>query len=362
MAEQKLSIAAKRCTIYDVAKEAGVSPATVSHTINGTAVVSQKTQKRVEDAIRKLDYMPNANARALRQTNSRLIGVILRDISSEYYAQCVASILQCAQEENYVVLTGDTHFCPQIEEKIVAALVERRVDGLMFVGGSQDERAIRMAKEAGIPLVLGDRYMEDYPCVEFNNFETMRGIVHACYDAGYRRFGYMGELLLNQQNLEKRYGGFEQGLAECGIPSEDRYVCLSPRLNNGKMQPAYEQFTAYLRATPAHKRPQLLFTSNDMVAQGVISAILRSGLRVPEDLAVFGFDNISLAVYCTPSISTVEQDPYRLGQECFRTLMRCIRGETAENVTLTQRVAVRSSAPLACEHLERYGLKIYHDE
>ena len=346
MAERKLDAAARRCTIYDVAKEAGVSPATVSHAVNGTAAVSQKTLKRVEDAIRKLDYMPNANARALRQTNSRLIGVILRDISSEYYAQCVSSILQCAQEENYVVLTGDTHFRPDIEEKIVAALVERRVDGLMFVAGNQVEKSIRMAREAGIPLVLGDRYLEGFPCVQFNNFETMRAIVHACYDAGYRRFGYMGEVLQNQQNLEKRYGGFAQGLIECGIPAEDRYICLTPRLNNGKMQPAYEQFSAYIRDTPADKRPQIMLTSNDMIAQGIISAILRSGLRVPEDLAVFGFDNISIAVYCTPSISSVEQDPYKLGEECFRMLMRCIRREETENVMLTQNVALRSSAPL----------------
>ena len=362
MAVRKLDAAARRCTIYDVAKEAGVSPATVSHAVNGTAAVSQKTLKRVEDAIRKLDYMPNANARALRQTNSRLIGVILRDISSEYYAQCVSSILQCAQEENYVVLTGDTHFRPDIEEKIVAALVERRVDGLMFVGGNQDEKSIRMAREAGIPLVLGDRYLEGFPCVQFNNFETMRAIVHACYDAGYRRFGYMGEVLQNQQNLEKRYGGFAQGLIECGIPAEDRYICLTPRLNNGKMQPAYEQFSAYIRDTPADKRPQIMLTSNDMIAQGIISAILRSGLRVPEDLAVFGFDNISIAVYCTPSISSVEQDPYKLGEECFRMLMRCIRREETENVMLTQNVALRSSAPLPRANLERYGLTIHEDK
>lgn len=351
----------KRCTIYDVAKEAKVSPSTVSHALNGTAGVSKPTLARITEAIRKLDYMPNANARALRQTNSRIIGVILRDISSEYYAQCVASILQCAQKENYVVLTSDTHFRLDIMEKSVAALVERRVDGLMFIGGTMDEKSIRMARETGMPLVLGDRYLEGYPCVQFNNFETMRGIVHSFYDAGYRRFGYMGELLNNQQNLERRYGGFAQGLEECGIPSEDRYICLTPGLNNGKMQPAYEQFTQYIQATPASQRPQVMFASNDMVAQGIISAVLRSGLRVPEDLAVFGFDNISIAVYCTPSISTVEQDPYKLGEACFDMMMRTIRNEETQNVMLTQRVAVRSSAPIALENLERYGLKIYED-
>lgn len=354
--------AGKRYTIYDVAKEAGVSPSTVSNALNGTARVSPKTQQRIDQAIAHLDYTPNANARALRKTSSRIIGVILRDISSEYYAQCVASILQRALDEDYVVLTSDAHFRQDVMEKSVAALVERRVDGMMFIGGHSDEDSIRSVHEAGIPLVLGDRYLEGFPCVQFNNYDTMRGIVHAFYDAGYRRFGYLGEMLMNQQNLQMRFGGFERGLDECGISDENRYISLTEYLNAGKMQPAYEQFTKYLRATPPEIRPQIMFSSNDMVAQGIISAVLRSGLRVPEDVAVIGFDNISIAKYCTPSISSVEQDPYQLGDACFNLLMQQIHHRETENIMLTQRVAIRSSAPLAAENIERYGLQLYEEE
>ena len=313
MAERKLDAAARRCTIYDVAKEAGVSPATVSHAVNGTAAVSQKTLKRVEDAIRKLDYMPNANARALRQTNSRLIGVILRDISSEYYAQCVPASSN-ARRKRITSYSRATPISPGHRGKD-----RRRAGGAP--GGRADVRrrqsgrkAIRMAREAGIPLVLGDRYLEGFPCVQFNNFETMRAIVHACYDDGYRRFGYMGEVCRTSRIWKSAMEALRRA-GECGIP-EDRYICLTPRLNNGKMQPAYEQFSAY-SGYARDKRPQIMLTSNDMIAQGIISAILRSGLRVPEDLAVFGFDNISIAVYCTPSISSVEQDPYKLGRSVF---------------------------------------------
>ena len=101
---------ARRSTIYDVAKRAGVSAGTVSHVLNGTAPISRETQARVWEAIRELGYTRNENARALRTSNSKIIGIVLQDIASEYYAQCTAGILQRAQEDGYAVLTLDAHF------------------------------------------------------------------------------------------------------------------------------------------------------------------------------------------------------------------------------------------------------------
>ena len=161
--KNKRSSTKKRCTIYDVATCACVAPSTVSHVLNGTASISKDTNDRVMTAIRQLDYRPNANARSLRQKHSRILGVILQDISSEYYAYCASSILQCAQKDNYVVLTSDVNFSPQILEKSVMTLIERRVDGLIFIGGEKDESSIRSARNAGVPVVLGDRFLPGYP-------------------------------------------------------------------------------------------------------------------------------------------------------------------------------------------------------
>ena len=162
-----------RSTIYDVARMAGVSAGTVSHVINRTAPISQETQKRVQQAIQKLDYRCNANARALRTSNPKIVGIAVQDISSEYYAQCTAGILQRAQEEGYAVLTTDGHFSPEALRSGVNALVERQVNGLIFVGGSRDEASYRSTDAAGVPIVFGDRYVEGFPCVQYNNYDTM---------------------------------------------------------------------------------------------------------------------------------------------------------------------------------------------
>jgi LacI family transcriptional regulator len=359
MAKRSDGSSVKHSTIYDVAKEAKVSPATVSHVLNGTAPISIPTQKRVLKAIRDLDYRPNANARSLRAAKSQILGVIVQDISSEYYAQCTAGILQRAQQEDFVVLTTDIHFCPDILHKSVKALVDRRVDGLMFVGGSRDEDSIRMAASAGVPIVIGDRFLEGYPCAEFNNFETMCGLTRALFAAGYRRFAYMGEPTDRQQNLERRFGGVIHALDEIGVPLTNRTIIINPQLYPSKMKSAYQIFHQLILETPREKLPEIVLTSNDLIAQSVISATLRSGLRVPDDIAVFGFDNISISIYCTPSISTVVQDPFLLGTTLFDMFLERIKNGKCENVVLPQQIAVRSSAPVLPELLTKYGLVIH---
>jgi LacI family transcriptional regulator len=361
MAKQSDGNGVRHSTIYDVAKEAQVSPATVSHVLNGTAPISIPTQKRVFKAIRELDYRPNANARSLRAAKSQILGVIVQDISSEYYAQCTAGILQCAQQQDFVVLTTDIHFDPKILRKSIKALVDRRVDGLLFVGGTHDEDSIQLAASAGVPIVIGDRFLEGYPCAEFNNYETMHGLTHALYDAGYRRFAYMGEPTDRQQNLERRYDGVVRALDEIGVPDSDRTILLNPMMHPVKMKPAYQIFQQLIRETPREKLPEIVLTSNDMIAQSVISASLRNGLRVPDDIAVFGFDNISISIYCTPAISTVVQDPFLLGTVLFDMLKERIKHGEQKTVVLPQQIAVRSSAPVSPELLTRQGLVIHTD-
>ena len=165
---------AAKPTIQDVARLAAVSPGTVSHVLNGTAPISDETKARVRQAIRELDYHRNENARALRTADSKIIGVVLQDTSSEFYAQCTAGILQKAQEAGYAVFTVDAHFSPELLQSGVAALVDRRANGLIFVGGQKDLPCYESVADAGIPVVFGDRLVPRHPCVQFNNRQTMR--------------------------------------------------------------------------------------------------------------------------------------------------------------------------------------------
>ena len=347
----------RRCTIYDVAKHAKVSPSTVSHVLNGTASISAETVSRIRESVEVLGYRPNANARALRQPHSHIIGIIFPDISSEYYAACTAEIIQLARRENYVVLVSDLHFDNNVLESCIPALIERRADGLIFIGGTGDEKYLQTAETAGVPLVLGDRHVEGYPCVEFNNHETMRKLVSALHDAGYRRFGYVGEAINQQQNLERRYSGFLAGIQEKRIPDDCVFLHLDEALNySKKIDSAYTFFRGYFAHADRSRMPQVLLTSNDMIAMGAQAAALRSGLRVPEDIAIIGFDNSTLATFSTPSITSVAQDPSLLAGSCFKLLMEKMRGGEPENVMLGQEIAVHRSAPVSLEYLNRYGL------
>lgn len=358
-----LSREKRRCTIYDVARYAQVAPSTVSHVLNGTASISENTKVRIYSAVSALGYQPNANARALRQPHSNLIGVIFPDIASEYYAMCTASIIQQAQQKQYVVLTNDLHFDNRVLESSIPALIERRVDGLIFVGGKKDEVYLKKAADTGVPIVLGDRFLEGYPCVEFNNEDTMHRLVSAFYDMGYRRFGYAGQVADSQQNIERRYAGFLEGLKANDISLEDTLIVMDESMNyTDKVVGAYRYFCDYFAQADRSKIPQVILTANDLIAVGVMKAALHIGLHVPDDLAVVGFDNIALSMYCTPSITTVVQKPYQLGDSCFNLLMKKMAGEACDNIMLSQQIAVRNSAPISTECLKKNGLEAVQDE
>lgn len=346
----------KKATISDVAKAAGVAPSTVSHVLNGTACVTEGTAQRVRTAIEKLNYSPNALARALRQEKTRLIGVVLQDISSEFYARCAASILEAAREDRYVVLICDALFDNAIIDESVHALIERRVEGFIFIGGGNDEHILEYIQNSNIPIVLGDRHHEELPSVEFDNKSTVKNMVCALYEAGYRRFAYVGEPLSVQNNLVRRSEGFLAGLKECKIHKKDAKTILDESLHLSKISTAYTVFNRHFAKLSAQERPEVILTSNDMIAHGIISAAKHMQLRVPEDIAVVGFDDISISKYFDPALTTIAQDEKQLGSSCYQMLKSVMKGKkrTAHDV-LPQKIIVRESAVISQEILYKYS-------
>lgn len=343
----------KKATINDVAKLADVVPSTVSHVINGTAPISAETQERVMAAIEELNYSPNALARALRRNRTRLIGVVLQDASSEFYARCAASIMEAAREDQYIVLLCDAAFNNDNVKMGVNALLEIRVDGFIFIGGGNDESIIENILDANVPIVLGDRHQDDLPSVEFDNESSMKQLVCALYDTGYRRFAYVGEPVNVQNNLVARYKGFLEGIKECEI--EESTVILDESLHHLKLQTSYKLFEKYFHSLPEEKRPEVILTSNDMIAQGLVSAAKRMGLRVPEDMAIVGFDDIGVSEYFDPALTTIAQDEKLLGKSCYQVFKSMIKGKkkTAHDI-LPQRIVVRESAIIPDEVLRHY--------
>ena len=351
----KTGIKKKKATIQDVASLAQVVPSTVSHVINGTAPISAETQERVWEAIERLNYSPNALARALRQKRTRLIGVVLQDISSEFYARCAASILEAAREDNYVVLLCDASFNNDNVREGVHALIERRVDGLIFIGGGNDDDIIKDCLDANVPVVLGDRHHGELPSVEFDNEQSVKNLVCALYDAGYRRFAYAGEPVTVQDNLETRYRGYLEGLKLCRVNEKDSTAILDNTLHHLKVQTSYTLLEKFLHSIPREEWPQVVLTSNDMIAHGFMSAARRMGISVPEDIAVVGFDDITVSEYFNPSLTTVSQDEKLLGRSCYQLFKSVIKGKkrTAHEV-LPQKIVIRESAYIPEEVIRNY--------
>lgn len=352
-----------KATINDVANLAGVVPSTVSHVINGTATITPETTQKVMAAIEKLNYSPNALARALRQKETGLIGVVLQDISSEFYAKCAASILEEARKDNYVVLLCDASFNNENVREGVEALVERRVDGLIFIGGGDDESIIQRAIFANVPVVLGDRQMGGLPSVEYDNAASVKKMVCALYETGYRRFAYVGEPVSVQSNLASRYRGYIDGLYSCGIGEEDSLVILDERLHRFKLESAYELFEEHFGAMEKKAVPEVILTSNDMIAQGIMSAAKRMGFQVPGDIAVVGFDDISISKYFEPALTTIVQDEKMLGKTCYQTLMSIVKDKSkVVHEVLPQKIKIRQSAVIRPEILAKYQDDVFKEK
>ncbi len=352
----------QKATINDVANLAGVVQSTVSHVLNGTAPISQETTERVLKAIEKLNYSPNALARALRQKSTRLIGVVLQDISSEFYAKCAASILEEARKDHYVVLLCDASFNNDNVKEGVNALIERRVDGLIFIGGGNDESIIQSALSAHVPVVLGDRHLRDLPSVEFDNETTVKKLVCALYEAGFRRFVYAGEPVAVQTNLEARYKGYIAGLLSCGISQKDSMVILNEELHHLKLESAYQLFKKYFGSMKKQELPEVILTSNDMIAHGFISAAKALNIKIPEDIAVVGFDDINISKYFEPSLTTIAQDEKMLGKSCYELFMKVIKEKTTEHIIMSQEIKIRESAVISKEILDRYQDNIFKNQ
>lgn len=322
----------KKATITDVARHAHVSISTVSHVINHTASISPQTKQRVENSIKELRYKTNALARGLRQSQTKVIGLVVPDIRNEFYASCASGVLQAADKYRYTAFLCDCCYDIERETRSINTLIEQCVDGMIFFGGSKDEFLIHAVEQANIPIILGDRRLDGYNSVGFANEKTVRNLIGTLYLKGKRKFCYVSEPI-EMQNLRERYNGFQLGLKDCGI-EQNGMVLVDKRLQQEKVKNAQKVIIEYL-SKAGNEIPDVILTSSDIIAFGVIVGLREMGYRIPEDIGIVGFDNIQLSAYTYPPLTTVAQDMFLLGQQTFSILLKIIRGEHLSGVQLT---------------------------
>lgn len=334
----------KAVTMEDVAREAGVSITTVSHVINQTASITGETTDRVQQAIARLGYQPRPSADLNR--GQRIIGVFTPEISNEFYARSVQAVFQAAWERDYAVMVCSMEHSHQAESSYIRSLLQSGVKGLIFFGGSMenDQQIIRAAKR--VPVVLGDRRMPNVPIdsVGTDNQDAMRRLVGRLARAGYSRIGYVSEDLI-MSNCSDRYQGFLQGMAENGLPVEERWMFLRPELRLNKAEGTYRYFLPLERFRPL---PQIFVCTSDLIAMGLIAALKAGGLHVPRDVGVVGFDDISIAAFYDPPLTTIAQDMRQLGRSCFQALLNRMedRNRTTQDILVKAKIVVRDSVRL----------------
>lgn len=323
--------------IYDVAREAGVSTATVSRVANGKDVVEQRTALRVRAAMRHLGYRPHALARGLAARRSHTIGLLITDVLDPYSTEILRGTQEQAEREGYAVLLADASVNPPNEDILIERLMERRVDGLV-VASSRTTRsyALLLRKEA-IPVVCINGKRDDFPRrVRIDNSVGARLAVEHLAALGHRRIAHVSGPT-GVVTRDERLGGYRKALEEHRLLYDPRLVASGA----GKIGESMEATRALLTSADA---PTAIFTYNDRSAMGCYRAIRELGLRVARDVSVVGFDDIYVAEWIDPPLTTIHQPRAEMGRLAVKLLMSALRGESApEEVVLMPRLVERAS-------------------
>lgn len=341
-ASTKVLKSSRKATMAEVAKISGVALSTVSHVINGTASISEETKARVLEVIQELNYTPNALARGLRQNRSNIIGVIVPDISNEFYAKSASTIVKNAGEDGIVSILVDTGYSPKHEKKLVETLIQSRADGLIFLGGGRDEELIDLANGSNITVVLGDRRYKHYNSVEFNNYDIMYQMINDLYDQGFRKIGYISESL-DMVNLQDRYDGVVAGLEKFGIGINEEWILKDSFLQLDKLDAGKVFMQKIIDHMDKEDMPEVFLASSDMIAAGIMEALMTNGYSVPDDIGVIGYDDIALARYYYPAITTVHQECGEFGKACYDLLKQSMGSDMEAHLVLKNKCIFRNS-------------------
>lgn len=325
-----------RPTLKDVCREALVSEATVSRVINNSPLVHQRTRQRVLDVIRRLGYTPNAAARNLSTSRTDVIGVVFHQMSSGFFAQVMAGIDEAARDNHYHLLSAFTRDEGDPRPVYTRMFDEMRVDGVIMLDPSLDDRFLDHLKKHRRPLVMIQREMDDpvISSVSVNNREGARMAMRHLLSLGYR------DLLVvrgpaGAQDAQRRLEGCQQALAEAGGGPVCRYA-------DGGYAP-HTALSAFREYRGSHGLPRAIFALNDAMALAILKELRESGVAVPQQVAVVGFDGIDCSDYV--GLTTVETPMLDLGREAVSLFLERRKDPDAKarHVILKTKLAVRST-------------------
>lgn len=328
----------RRATIHDVARYAGVSPATVSRVLNHSShPVSEQGRRCVLAAARKLAYIPNLLARSLLTQETAAIGVLIPDVSNPYYAEVLRGIEDAVVPAGRTVILCNTDRQPEKQRLYLRALMERRVDGIIVAGGTFG-RADTAITGRHLPVVIIGRHRARLPSVRIDNVAAAVMATAHLLGLGHRRIACLAGPSVSLTAAD-RVEGYRRALQAAGVaPTPDLVI-------EAGFTPA-GALAAVRRLLALDPPPTAIVASNDQVAIGAIRALHEAGVWVPEDVSVMGFDDTPLASYTMPSLTTVAVPTHGLGRTAVELLDSLMRGKAASSVVLPCTLRVRESTSM----------------
>ncbi len=329
-------------TIRDVAQHAQVSVTTVSHVVNQTRFVSDAARLRVQQAIAELRYVPSALARSLKSNRTHTIGMMIPNSSNPYFAEIIRGIEDTCFEAGFNVILCNSDDDPQKQSTYVRLLSEKQVDGLIVMSSGGDMELLDTLRAAKMPQVVVDREIDDLEAdlVEVNHEAGGFLATQHLLQLGHQRIA----CIAGPQGLSsarQRVEGYKRALQEAGV-AVDRKLLRSGDFTSAG---GHAAMTSLLESASVRPQPTAVFASNDLMAIGAVCAAASHGLRLPQDISVIGFDDIALAAFSNPPLTTVVQPKHQTGALAARLLLERIAkpGRALQREILQPSLVVRQS-------------------
>ncbi len=331
-------------TIIDVAREAGVSYTTVSRVLSGYEFVKESTRYRVMEAVERLGYVANLHARKLRGGRSQVVGLLVPHLEHNYVSTIMQGIDEELERANYDLMLYTTHRQRDKESMYVSIIANGLTEGLLLVAPLIPASYLDILRERKFPYVLIEQVdaTEQSAVVDATNWQGAYDATRYLNQLGHTRIAFIAGLS-DARSAVERLAGYKEALADCDIPFQEGLVVEG----NYGQKGGYEATIALLQ----HMRPlpTAIFAANDLSAFGAMDAVRDSGLRIPEDISILGFDDIPQASLVYPKLTTVRQPLEQMGRVAVKMLLEQIEGRRRlpQRVTLATQLIIRDScAPI----------------
>jgi DNA-binding LacI/PurR family transcriptional regulator len=326
-------------TLRQIAREAGVSIATVSRALRRPDAVSAETRARILALVARHRYVPDALAASFASRRTGLVGLIVPTISNSIYAEFTEAVQNRLQAAGRKLLIANANYSATLESEIVHKLVESRVEGVIFTGCRRDQVLYELLRHYRIPFVVTWSTSDDpsIPAISFDNFAAAKAATNALIALGHRRIGLVCGVSAVNDRAQQRIAGFRAGLEEAAIDFDPALIAERP------FEVAEGAAAAEAIMGNPHP-PTALFCANDIQALGALFACQRLGFAVPRDVSIIGFDDLPMTRMANPPLATVHVPAQEMGEAAARALVRAVDlGEPIHSRALDAMVVVRDS-------------------